>query len=73
MTKKKFILLRGRFGNFIVVSREEYERRGMGTRRGSNQMWKMVRQGNDEGALKAMASLTGRYVPRVDVTEYIGG
>jgi hypothetical protein len=62
MRKKKFILLRGKKGSFIVVLRSWYESKGIGKQRGSNQMWVIAAQHDDENVLKCMAELSGRYV-----------
>jgi hypothetical protein len=60
--KKKWMLLRGRFGAFIVVSRDWYDIMGLGKRRGVNQMWWIAAESDDHGAMQAMALLTDRYV-----------
>jgi hypothetical protein len=60
--KKKWMLLRGKKGNFIVVSRDWYDSKGMGRRRGRDQMWVIAAESDDHGAMQAMASLTGRHV-----------
>lgn len=60
--KKKFILLRGKRGSFIVVSRRWYDSKGIGRQRGRNQMWVIAAQHDDENVLKRMAELSGRYV-----------
>lgn len=60
--KKRFVLLRGKFGNYIVGTRSWYESNGLNKKRGSNQMWWLAAQHNDEAVLKAMAGLTERYV-----------
>jgi hypothetical protein len=64
--KRKYILLRGKFGNFIVVERSWYERKGIGRKRGSNQMWVIAAQSDDHAMLQAMASLTGRHANKVN-------
>ena len=56
--KKKFMLLRGRFGTFIVVERSWYDY----ARIKGDRMWKIVRESDDHGMLQAMASLTEKYV-----------
>lgn len=53
------MLLRGKFGTFIVVERAWYDRNG-GYRR--HRMWKIVRESDDRGMLCAMAGLTDRFV-----------
>jgi hypothetical protein len=60
--KKKWMLLRGKFGNFIVVSRDWYDSKGLGKKRGGNQMWLIAAESDDHGAMQAMASLTDRYI-----------
>jgi len=60
--KKKWMLLRGKFGNFIVVERSWSESKGLGKRRGSNQMWLIAAESDDHGAMQAMALLTDRYI-----------
>ena len=64
--KRKYILLRGKFGNFIVVERSWYERKGIGRKRGSNQMWVIAAQSDDHAMLQAMANLTGRHANKVN-------
>lgn len=56
--KKKYMLLRGRFGTFIIVEREWYDHTG-GRK---DRMWKIVLESDDHGMLQAMAGLTDRYV-----------
>ena len=60
--KKKWMLLRGKMGTFIVVERSWYDYVGIGKRRGRNQMWVIAAESDDHGAMKAMAGLTDRYV-----------
>lgn len=60
--KKKWMLLRGKFGNFIVVERQWYDFVGIAKKRGSNQMWVIAAESDDHGAMEAMALLTDRYV-----------
>jgi hypothetical protein len=60
--KKKWMLLRGKFGNFIVVSRDWYDSKGLGKKRGRNQTWLIAAESDDHGAMQAMALLTDRYV-----------
>jgi len=60
--KKKWMLLRGKFGAFIVVSREWYDSMCIGKRRGNNKTWWIAAESDDHGAMQAMASLTGRHV-----------
>ena len=56
--KKKYMLLRGRFGTFIIVEREWYDHTG-GRK---DRMWKIVLESDDREMLQAMAGLTGMYV-----------
>ena len=60
--KKKYILLRGAMGSFIVVERSWYDSKGIGRKRGRNQMWVIASQSDDREALITMASLTDRLV-----------
>lgn len=60
--KKKWMLLRGKKGTFIVVERSWYDYKGIGKRRGRNQMWVIAAESDDHGAMQAMAGLTDRYV-----------
>ena len=64
--KKKYMLLRGRFGSFIVVERRWYDFTGIAKKRGSNQMWVIAAQSDDHAMLQAMASLTGRHANKVN-------
>ena len=65
--KKKWLLLRGKAGNYIVGSRDWYDSRGIGKKRGSNQMWLIAAQSDDREVLVAMGNLTDRLV-QVKVT-----
>lgn len=56
--KKKYMLLRGRFGTFIIVERKWYDH----TNGRKDRMWKIVLESDDHGMLQAMAGLTDRYV-----------
>ena len=58
--KKKYMLLRGFSGNFIVVERKWYDFTGIARQRG--RVWKIVAQHNDQSVLKTMASLTDKFV-----------
>ena len=69
--KKKYLLLKGKAGNYIVGSREWYDSRGIGRKRGRNQMWVIAAQSDDEGALMAMANLTDRLVTMKVTHEYL--
>jgi len=56
--KKKYMLLRGKFGSFIVVERRWYDFTGIAKRRGRNQTWVIAAQSDDHAMLQAMAKLT---------------
>jgi hypothetical protein len=56
--KKKYMLLRGKFGSFIVVERRWYDFTGIAKKRGRNQTWVIAAQSDDHGMLQAMAKLT---------------
>ena len=60
--KKKFMLLRGRTGLFIVVERRWYDFTSIARQRGSNKTWWIVAESDDHGAMQAMAGLTGNYL-----------
>ena len=60
--KKKYMLLRGYSGRFIVVEREWYDRKGIAKQRGDRKQWWIVTQSDDLGAMSAMAGLTGKYM-----------
>jgi len=60
--KKKYILLKGKRGNYIVCSREWYDSRGISKKRGSNQMWFIAAQSDDREMLEAMGRLTDRLI-----------
>ncbi len=57
--KKKYMLLRGKFGSFIVVERRWYDYTGIAKKRGSSKAWWIVAESDDHGALQKMAELTG--------------
>ena len=57
--KKKYMLLRGKFGSFIVVERRWYDYTGIAKKRGINHVWTIVAESDDHGALQKMAELTG--------------
>jgi hypothetical protein len=66
--KKKYMLLRGKFGSFIVVERRWYDFTGIAKKRGRNQTWVIAAQSDDHAMLQAMASLSERHVPmRVNI------
>jgi hypothetical protein len=56
--KKKYMLLRGKFGSFIVVERRWYDFTGIAKKRGRNQTWVIAAQSDDHAMLQAMAKLT---------------
>jgi len=56
--KKKYMLLRGKFGSFIVVERRWYDFTGIAKQRGRNQTWVIAAQSDDHAMLQAMAKLT---------------
>lgn len=60
--KKKWMLLRGRYGEFIVVERRWYDFAGVGKARGFRKSWWIVAESDDHGAMQAMAELSGKYV-----------
>ena len=60
--KKKWMLLRGHAGAFIVVERRWYDYTGIARQRGDRKIWWIVAESDDHGAMQAMASLTDKYV-----------
>ena len=60
--KKKYMLLRGYSGRFIVAGREWYDHKGIAKQRGDRKQWWIVAQSDDLGAMQAMASLTDKYI-----------
>lgn len=60
--KKKWMLLRGKYGDFIVVERRWYDYTGIAKERGNNKSWWIVAESDDHGAMQAMASLTDKYL-----------
>jgi hypothetical protein len=60
--KKKFMLLRGKMGNFIVVERRWYDFAGIARVQGKHKMWWIAAQDDDSEMLNAMASLTDKHV-----------
>lgn len=63
--KKKFMLLRGKGGNLIVVSRDWYDHARSLSKNMSlryDRGWKIVTQSDDEEMLITMANLTDKYV-----------
>lgn len=69
--KKTWMLLRGRMGTFIVVTRAWYDSKKLGRRRGRNQMWLIAAEGNDFRILQAMGQLTDRYVGQEIKIEHV--
>jgi hypothetical protein len=70
--KKKWMLLRGRNGHFIVVERRWYDFTGIASARGNNKSWWIVTQSDDLGAMHAMASLTDNYL-KMEVNHEVDG
>jgi len=60
--KKKWMLLRGKSGSFIVVERRWYDFTGIASARGNNKAWWIVAESDDHGAMHAMAGLTDKHV-----------
>ena len=60
--KKKWMLLRGKSGNFIVVERRWYDYAEVAKRYGRHKVWWIVAESDDHGAMQAMAGLTDRYL-----------
>ncbi len=60
--KKKWMLLRGKLGYFIVVERRWYDYVGIAKKRGGEKTWWIVAQSDDHGAMQAMASLTDKHI-----------
>jgi hypothetical protein len=60
--KKKFMLLRGKFGHFIVVERKWYDYTGIAKRYGKHKIWWITSESDDLDMLNAMASLTDKHV-----------
>jgi hypothetical protein len=60
--KKKFMLLRGKSGSFIVVERRWYDYVEIARKRGKDKCWWIVAESDDHGAMQAMASLTDKYL-----------
>jgi hypothetical protein len=56
--KKKYMLLRGKFGSFIVVERRWYDYTDIAKQRGEAKVWWIVAESDDHGALQKMAELT---------------
>lgn len=59
--KKKWMLLRGYSGSFIVVERRWYDYVGIARQRGDRKQWWIVAESDDHGAMQAMAGLSGKY------------
>jgi len=60
--KKKWMLLRGKFGDFIVVERRWYDFTGIAKRYGKHKIWWIAAESDDHGAMQAMASLTDKHI-----------
>jgi len=60
--KKKWMLLRGKHGHFIVVERRWYDYTGIARQRGRNKSWWIVAESDDHGAMQAMAGLTDKHL-----------
>ena len=60
--KKKYMLLRGYSGRFIVVGREWYDFTGIAKRYGKHKIWWIAAESDDHGAMQAMAGLTGKHL-----------
>lgn len=60
--KKKWMLLRGRSGSFIVVERRWYDYTEIARHRGRYKSWWIVAESDDHGAMQAMASLTDKHL-----------
>lgn len=58
--KKKYMLLRGFSGNFIVVERKWYDFTDIAKQRG--RVWAIVAQSDDQSVLIHMAKLTDKLV-----------
>ena len=60
--KKKWMLLRGKHGHFIVVERRWYDYANIATAKGFRKSWWIVAESDDHGAMQAMAGLTGKFL-----------
>lgn len=60
--KKKWMLLRGKSGSFIVVERRWYDYVEIARKRGKDKAWWIVAESDDHGAMQAMAGLTDNYL-----------
>jgi hypothetical protein len=58
--KKKWMLLRGKSGFFIVVERRWYDYAEIAKRYGRHKVWWIVAESDDHGAMHAMAGLSGK-------------
>jgi len=70
--KKKWMLLRGKSGYFIVVERRWYDYVGIAKKRGNHKAWWIVAESDDHGAMQAMASLTDKYL-KIKVNHEVDG
>jgi len=60
--KKKYMLLRGKFNNYIVVERKWYDEKRIGRARGRNQSWFISAESDDPKMLSVMGGLAGNLV-----------
>jgi hypothetical protein len=70
--KKKYMLLRGYSGRFIVVGREWYDHKGIAKLRGDRKQWWIAAQSNDRVMLQKMAGLTGKHL-KMEVNHEVDG
>ena len=70
--KKKFMLLRGYSGRFVVVERRWYDYVGIAKLRGDRKQWWIVAESDDHGAMSAMAELTGKHL-KMEVNHEVDG
>jgi len=70
--KKKYMLLRGYSGRFIVVERWWYDYVGIAKLRGDRKQWWIVAESDDQVMLQKMASLTDNYL-KMEVNHEVDG
>jgi hypothetical protein len=70
--KKKWMLLRGKFGDFIVVERRWYDFTGIAKRYGKHKIWWIAAESDDHGAMQAMAGLTDKHI-KMEVNHEVDG
>lgn len=70
--KKKWMLLRGLRGHFIVVERRWYDFARIAKMRGNSKVWWIVAESDDHGAMQAMAGLTDKYL-KMEVNHEVDG